>query len=80
MLSDSALQAFSAAAGISAGHLSLSIRTCITSGFFIWAAWCALELMKFHKSTHGDNVASLISKYVQLFFLVSVVVALVFIP
>jgi hypothetical protein len=80
MLSDSALQAFSVAAGISADHLSLSIRTSLLSGFFIWTAWCALELMKYHKSHHSDHIASLLGKYVQLFFLVSIVVTLVFIP
>jgi hypothetical protein len=80
MLSDGALQAFSAVAGVSAGTLSLFIRTTLLVGFFMWASWCALELLKYHKNYHSENVASLLTKYIQLFFLISVVVALVFIP
>jgi membrane protein DedA with SNARE-associated domain len=80
MLNDNALQAFSTAAGISAGNLSLFLRTSLLAGFFIWAAWTALALMKFHKKHNTDNIANLLGNYVQLFFLVSVVIALVFIP
>ncbi len=80
MLSDSVLQAFSDSAGISASHLNLVTRTCLLSGFLIWASWCALELMKYYKSHHSGNVASLFGKYIQLFFLISVIIALVFIP
>ncbi len=80
MLNDGALQAFSNAAGISADTLSIFIRTSLIGGFFLWSAWCALELFKHYKSQQDSNIAHLISKYVQLFFLVSVVIALVFIP
>jgi len=80
MLSDSTLQAFSDAAGLSASHLSLSIRTCLLGSFLIWASWCALELMKNHKNHPSTTIVSLLGKYVQLFFLVSVVITLVFIP
>jgi hypothetical protein len=78
MPSDGTLSAFSTAAGISAENLSLFIRTGLLVGFFMWAAWCALELMKYHKVHHSDNIATLLNKYVQLFFLISIVVALVF--
>ncbi|MEO8964499.1 MAG: DUF3262 family protein [Gammaproteobacteria bacterium] len=80
MRSDNTLHAFSQAAGISAENLSLFIRTTLLVGFFMWASWCALELMKYHKNHHSENVANLLGKYVQLFFLISIVVALVFIP
>lgn len=80
MLNDTVLQAFSDAAGISASHLSMFIRTCLLGGFLIWASWCALELMKYYKNHHSGNVVSLFSKYVQLFFLVSIIATLVFIP
>jgi nitric oxide reductase large subunit len=80
MISEGALQAFSAAAGISASNLSLFTRTCLLSSFFMWASWCALALMKYHKNHHSENIANLLGKYVQLFFLVSIVVVLVFIP
>ncbi|MCD6040308.1 MAG: hypothetical protein K0S27_1708 [Gammaproteobacteria bacterium] len=80
MLNDSTLQAFSDAAGISASGLSLSIRTCLLSSFLMWASWCALELMKYHKSHHDAHIVNLLSKYIQLFFLISVIIALVFIP
>jgi hypothetical protein len=80
MLSDAALQAFSQAAGISAESLNLFIRTSLLVGFFMWASWCALELLKQHKTHQSENIASLLMKYVQVFFLVSIVIALVFIP
>ncbi len=80
MLSDNALRAFSQASSISAIDLNLFIRTALLAGFFMWAAWCAIELMKYHKSHHNENVANLFRRYVQLFFLVSLVVSLVFIP
>lgn len=74
------LQAFSSAAGISAVDLSLAIRTFLLSGFLIWSAWCALELMRFHKEHYKENISRLFNQYTQLFFLISIVVALVFIP
>jgi hypothetical protein len=80
MSTDNALQAFSNAAGISANDLSLFIRITLLTGMFIWSTWCAIELMKFHKKHRGDNVADLLIDYVQLFFLVSIAIALVFIP
>jgi hypothetical protein len=79
-MTNDVLRAFSDAAGISAGSLSLFIRTTLLVGFFMWASWCALELMKYHKQHDREQIANLLSKYVQLFFLISVVVALVFIP
>jgi hypothetical protein len=80
MTNSSSLQAFATAAGISADNLSLFIRTSLLVFFFMWAAWCSLALMKYHKNHNGDNISTLLSNYVQLFFLVSVVVALVFTP
>ncbi len=79
MLSDSALQAFSHAAGLSAMSLSLCLRTAFLSGFFIWAAWCVLELMKHYKNHPHASLGDLFNHYIQLFFLISIVVALVFI-
>jgi hypothetical protein len=79
MSNSNSLQAFAAAAGVSADSLSLFIRTSLLVGFFMWAAWCSLALMKYHKNRNGENIATLLSQYVQIFFLVSVVVALVFI-
>jgi uncharacterized protein with PQ loop repeat len=78
MSSSSSLQAFSAASGVSADSLSLCIRTSLLVGFFMWAAWCVLILMKYHKAHNSENISTLLTNYVQLFFLVSVVVALVF--
>jgi hypothetical protein len=79
MLNDNAIQAFSNAAGVPSETLSLFIRTSLMGGFFIWAAWCALELFKHYKNQQNDNISHLIGQYVQLFFLISVVTALVFI-
>lgn len=74
-----ALNAFNDAAGISGLDLSLLIRIFILSGFFIWAAWTVIELFKFHKTKTNENISSLLSNFIQLFFLVTVVIALVFI-
>jgi hypothetical protein len=79
-MTNDALKAFSDAAGLSAGTLSISIRTALLVGFLMWTSWCAIELMKYHKKHDHENIANLLSKYIQLFFLASVVVALVFIP
>ena len=79
MLNDNVFQAFSAASSVSANYLSLSIRTCLLSSFLMWAAWCALELMKHYKNHSTENIAGLLGKYVQLFFIISVAVALTFI-
>ena len=80
MLENNATQAFLAAASISALGLSLSIRTMILVGFFIWSTWCALELMKFHKEHYKENISRLLTQYIKLFFLISIIVTLVFIP
>jgi hypothetical protein len=79
MLSNSALQAFSTTAGISADHLSVLTRTSLLASFLIWASWGALALMRYHRNRYSEPVVSLLIQYVQLFFLVAVVSALVFI-
>lgn len=79
MLNNSPLQAFTQAAGISAESLSIFVRTSLLALFFMWAAWCSLELLKYHKVHRTENIANLLMKYIQVFFLVSVVIALVFI-
>jgi len=79
MSNDNALEAFSQAAGISNVDLSLFIRTGLLVGFIMWSAWTALELLKFHKRNSQDNVSRLLSNYIQLFFLITMVIALVFI-
>ena len=76
---DGALKAFSLTAGISASGLSLLIRTAFLAGFFIWSAWCVLELMKHYKSHLHSSVGNLLKDYVQLFILISIVISLVFI-
>jgi len=75
MLTDIAQKAFSSAAGLSSTDLSLFIRTVLLAGFIIWAAWCVLELMKYYKTQPSSNIANLLKDYVQLFVLVSVVIA-----
>lgn len=80
MINEAAQKAFSQAASISMSHLSLSIRISLLVFFFIWASWCALALMKYHKSQNSENIAELLNQYVQIFFLLSIVVALVFVP
>ena len=79
MITDSALAAFKAAAGISTVSLSVFIRTSLLMGFLLWAAWCVLELMKYYQSQRSENISSLLLDYVKIFFLVSIVVSLVFI-
>lgn len=73
------LEAFAAAAGISASELSLLIRMAILAGFFIWSAWCLLEVMRFYKSHPTESISGLLKDYARIFFLVSVVIALVFV-
>ena len=80
MSNDDALKAFEQAAGITAFDLSLFIRTSLLAGFFLWAAWTALELMKYHKKANSENISVLLRNYIQLFILVTLVIALVFIP
>ncbi len=79
MLNDTSLQAFYASSGISANALSLFIRTALLVGFLMWAAWCVLELLKYHKQHRNENISTLLSNYVQVFFLISIMIALVFI-
>lgn len=71
------MDAFAAGAGILPADLSLLIRTLLLAVFFIWSAWCVIELMKGAKTRH-EHVANLLKNYAQVFFLVSVVIALVF--
>jgi len=79
MLDDDALNAFSNAADISASSLSIFIRTGLLALFFMWAAWVVLELMRDHKKDNNGQISTLLSQYIQLFFLVSILIALVFI-
>jgi hypothetical protein len=79
MLSDSALQAFSMTAGLPASHLSLLTRTALLGCFLVWASWCALALLIYHRNRYSEPVVRLLIQYVQLFFLVGVVSALVFV-
>jgi len=72
-------EAFENSAGISTSDLSLGIRTILLAGFFIWSAWCVLQLMKFHKEHSTQNIKQLLFNYVQLFFLVTIVIGLVFV-
>ncbi len=76
---DSALKAFADNASISPSVLSLLIRIGLLGAFFIWAAWCVLELLKFHKNHAHASVANLLKDYVQVFILISIVISLVFI-
>ena len=78
MKSNGPLEAFAAAAGILPTDLSILIRTALLAGFFIWSAWCVLEVMKYYKSHPTESIASLLKDYARIFFLVSVVIALVF--
>ena len=70
---------FTHAAGVSPAHLSLLIRTTLLSSFLIWAAWCVLALFTYYKSHPSENVSGLLNKYVELFFLISILSAMVFI-
>lgn len=72
-------KSFADSAGITAASLSLGIRTILLAGFFIWSAWCVLQLMKFHKEHSHQNMTNLLIHYIQLFFLVTLMVGLVFI-
>lgn len=73
------LEAFTAAAGISPLELSLLIRTALLACFFIWSAWCVLEIMKYYKSHPSESIGNLLMDYTKIFFLVTVVISLVFI-
>jgi Na+-driven multidrug efflux pump len=73
------LEAFATAAGISAYQLSLLLRTTLLAGFFIWAAWCVLQILKYYKQHPNESIATLIQEYTRIFFLISVMIALVFI-
>lgn len=70
---------FTHATGVSPAYLSLLIRTTLLSSFLIWAAWCVLALFKYYKSHSSENISGLLSQYVELFFLISILSALVFI-
>jgi hypothetical protein len=80
MPAKSALEAFSAAAGISADNVSIFVRTSVLILFFMWAAWTSLELLKYHKKNDSEKISALLNNYIQLFFLVTIIIALVFIP
>lgn len=74
------LEAFSIAAGVTAHDFSLLIRIAILAGFLLWSTWCVLDVLKYYKSHPHESIASLFGSYIRIFFLVSVVIALVFIP
>lgn len=78
-MSDDVLKAFANAAGISAFSLSIAIRTGLLVLFLMWAAWVVLELLRDHKKDHLAHVSTLLSQYIQVFFLVSILIALVFV-
>lgn len=80
MIHKDSLDAFSTAAGISGLDLSLFIRISILSSFLIWAAWCVLQVLKYYKSHPHVAIANLLGEYARIFFLVSLIVALVFVP
>lgn len=73
------LEAFAAAAGVSAGDLSLLIRIFFLASFFIWSAWCLLEVMRFYKSHPTESIGNLLKDYARVFVLVAIVISLVFI-
>lgn len=79
MQSDSSIDAFSAAAGIAPAELSLLIRTALLTGYFIWSAWCVLEVMKYYKAHVNESISRLLKDYISIFFLVSVMITLVFV-
>ncbi len=79
MKGNSPLDAFASAAGVTPTILSVAIRTALLVGFFIWSAWCVLEVMKFYKTQPSESLGNLLKDYAKIFFLVSVVIALVFI-
>jgi hypothetical protein len=76
---DDALKAFSSTSGISAFDLSLLIRTFFLAVFFIWSAWCVLELMQYYKKHSRAAIGDLLKNYVKIFILISIVISLVFI-
>jgi hypothetical protein len=76
---DSALRAFSDSASISAGTLSNLIRITMLGLFFIWAAWCVLQLMQFYKQHLHASITSLLKDYVHVAILVTIVISLTFI-
>ena len=73
------LQAFEASSSINASHLSLGIRTLLLMGFLVWASSCVLSLFYYYRTQKTDRISDLLSQYIQLFFLISVIVTLVFI-
>ena len=78
-MSGDVLNAFASAAGISAFSLSMFIRTSLLVLFLMWAAWLVLELLRDHKNENHINISTLLNQYIQVFFLVSILIALVFV-
>lgn len=72
-------EAFTSAAGLSPSDLSLFIRMILLAGFFIWSAWCVLEIMKFYKTHPSESIASLLKDYTRIFLLLSILISLTFI-
>lgn len=76
---DGPLETFATAAGILPTSLSLLIRTALLAGFFIWSAWCMIEMLQFYKTHPTQSIANLFKDYIRISFLVSVIITLVFV-
>jgi hypothetical protein len=78
-MNETALQAWEMAAGVSASSASLTIRTVLLVAVLIWAVWCIYGELHYFRH-HGIDFFDALRKNSRILWIVSIAVALVFIP
>ena len=77
--SDSLLQAFQTASGISATHLSLFIRTVVLGVTYCWAVWVIYGFINEIRFYGVDDVMATLKKVTRVLFIIILVTILVFV-
>lgn len=75
---NTALRVFQETAGISASHLSLSVRAILCTLFLLWAAWIIYGQIQVMQSKHHD-IYELPVAILRVLLLCSLMVTLVFV-
>jgi len=73
------LQAFETAAGISASHLSIFIRTTILGSIYCWAVWVIYGFINEIRHQGVDDVMASLKKVTRVLLIIVLITILVFV-
>lgn len=79
IMDSSMISAFESAAGISASHLSLVIRTLVLVGVYLWAIWIIYSTIRAYQHNMMDDIFMEFKKFGRVLVIVTLATVLVFI-